>query len=171
MLLFATVENGNAIFNFFENNLLNWFVLVGLVGWLWMKYMPGVFASRQQSITTAIADAARARAEGEAFFRVQKEKIASAEKEADNILAEAVQVAKQMKEEMEKQTAREVADLKARIEQEIANERQLAISQLRSAAAKAAITLSGAALPPAITDSARARLLDQFLAELEVVRK
>jgi F0F1-type ATP synthase membrane subunit b/b' len=170
MLLFATMENSNAFISLFENNLFNWVLLVVFVGWLCAKYAPAAFASRASGIQTALEDAGRARAEGEAFLQAQKQKIANAEKEMDNILAEAVQVANQMRQQMEKQTAKEMADLQARMEQEMSNERQLAISQLRSAAAKAAVILTEAALPAAITDGTRKRLLEQFVDQLEVAQ-
>lgn len=171
MLLFATMENTNTFFALFENNLFNWVVLLGAVFWLCGKFMPGMFSTREENINTALQDAARVRAEGEAFLEAQRQKIANAEKEMDNILAEAVQVANEMRQQMESQTQKEMNDLRVRIEQEIANERQLAISQLRTAAAKAAVRLSEAALPAAITDGSRARLLEQFVDQLEVARK
>jgi len=171
MFLFATMENSNPFLSLFENNLINWCVLIAGLYWLINKYLPPIFAAREESIKTALADAARARAEGETFLEAQKQKIANAEKEMDNILAEAVQVANQMRQQMEAQTQKEIADLSARIGQEIANERQLAISQLRSASARAAINLTKSALPAAITDGVKTRLLDQFVGELEVASK
>lgn len=173
MLLFATMEHADTLkvlFEIFENNLINWLLLVGVIGWLGAKFLPGAFAARQSGIQSALTEASRARQEGEAFLEAQIKRISNAEKEMDNILAEAVAVANQMKEQMEQQTQKEIADLRLRIEQEIANERQLAISQLRTAAAKASIALTEAAMPAAITDGVKQRLLDQFVEQLEAAR-
>lgn len=166
MLLFAAVD-GNALFALFANNLINWIMLIVFLCWLIMKYSPPAFNARESSIRSALADAARARAEGETFLEVQKRKIANAETEMDNILAEAVQVAGELRKHLEEETRAEMEHFAGKIEQEIAGERQIAISQLRAAAAAAAISLTESALPAAITDSARARLLDQFLEQLE----
>ncbi len=171
MFLFAAESGSLSLFSPFENNLLNWFALLAFLAWLWMKYMPAVFASRQEEITLALAEAARAKAEGEAFLEEQKKRVASAEQESDGILAEALELAGQMRQQMEAQTEKEMAELKQRIEQEIAAERQMAISQMRTAAAKAAIRLTESALPRTITDDVRSGLLDQFLDELEAASR
>jgi len=170
MLLLAAAEHGFMLFDF-ENNLINWLVLVVLLCILMARVMPAIFQSRKESIETALSEAAQARANGAAFLREQESKVSNLEKEADAILVEAQEMAERMKQEMQAQTAKDMAELRTRIEHEIAGERQLAISQLRTATSKAAIALAEIALPSAITDSAKARLTDQFLQQLEASKK
>lgn len=166
MLLFATAEHGFMLFDF-ENNLINWLLLVVLLCILMAKIMPGIFQSRKESIESALSEASLAKQAGLAFLAEQESRVSNLEKEADGILVEAKQMAERMKQEMEAQTMKDMADLRTRIEHEMANERQLAISQLRTATAKAAIVLTEKSLPSAITDSAKARLMSQFLQQLE----
>ena len=166
-LLFAAAEGGNAIFELFENNLINWVVLVIAICWGASRIMPSVFSNRKSQIDGAIQDARIAREEGEKFLTEQQAKIANAERESDNILVEAKQIAEKMRGDMEAATKKELADLEHRIDQEITNQRQLAVLQLRTAAAKAAIALSESAIPQALNDQAKAKLMNQFMDQLE----
>ena len=170
MLFFATVEQGNPIFGLFENNLLNWLFLIVLIVWLIGKFLPAILKERESAIETALKEAHQARSEGLAFLKAQEEKIENAEREAGDILVEAKKIAEKMKIEMEEQTAREMVDLSHKIKQEIAYERQLAVSQLRAAAAKAAVNLTRAYLPQHVTGSAKEKLLSQFVDQLKTVR-
>ncbi len=163
----AIMHEGFSIFGIFENNLLNWLVLVGLIVWMWSSKMPAVFASRKDGIDAALKEAAAARAEGEAFLAEQQKKIAEAEKEASRIIDEAKQVAIEMKKEIEESTRKDLADLSVRIEHEIAQERQLAITELRAAAAKIAIDLTRETLPKAINSGTKGKLLNDFVDQIE----
>lgn len=170
-IIFATVEHGNPLFELFSNNLINWLALVALIAWLASKHLPGVFATRKEAIETVLKEASQARAEGQAFLEAQQKKIANAEKEAEKILVEAKQMAEQMRAQAEEQTNKAVADLSVKIEQQIAGERQIAITQLRAAAAKAAVRLAEATLPAHMTEGTKERLQGQFFQQLEEIRK
>jgi F0F1-type ATP synthase membrane subunit b/b' len=123
MLFLATVEQSNSLFALFENNLINWLLLIVLLFWLGNKYLPGAFRSRQNSIETMLREASQARAEGIAFLEAQQKKIANAEKEAEKILVDARHMAEQMRTQLEEQTRRELDDLRLKVEQQIAGER------------------------------------------------
>ena len=152
---------------FFQNNLVNWLILVGVVSYFWMKIMPGVFGSRRQKIQSAIDDAVRAKQDGEAFLAEQRDRISNAEKEAERILVEANQVAEQIKVQTAERTTKEVAALQQKLEQQIANHRQLVIMELRSQAAVAAVRLAEASLPGAITPAVKKGLQERFVTQLD----
>lgn len=163
----AAAEGGNPVFALFENNLINWIVLIVLIVWFASKKLPGVFAQRTSAIDAAIQEARLTREEGEKFLQDQQQKIANAEKESDNILVEAKQIAEQMRSDMESATKKEVSDLETRIQQEIDNQRQMAVMQLRIAAAKAAIKLSEEGIPKALNDNMKGKLVNDFIDQLE----
>ncbi|MBI4534434.1 MAG: hypothetical protein HY711_10865 [Candidatus Melainabacteria bacterium] len=169
MFFLAAVEHSNPIFGLFENNLINWAFLIIIIIWLGSKFLPAAFRSRQTTIERALKEASQAREEGLAFLEVQKQKILSAEQDAENILIEAKQVAQQMKQQMEAQTQKELADIQLRISQEIAQERQLTLQQLRAQVARAAVRLTELTLPSHVTHSTNQKLLDDFLGELEAI--
>lgn len=166
MFILAAAEHNFSFFDF-ENNLVNWLVLVVLLIWLMSRILPPVLKNRKETIETALSEASAARAEGLAFLAQQHQKMENAEKDADKILLEAKQIADKMRLDMEAQALKDAADLREKIEQEIANERQLAITELRAAAARASIVLTEASLAGAMTDSIKAKLMSQFLKQVE----
>jgi F-type H+-transporting ATPase subunit b len=167
----AAAEGGNPVFQLFENNLINWIVLVVVIVWFSAKALPGVLAQRRSTIDSALQEARQARVEGEAFLTEQQQRIANAERESDNILIEAKQIAEKMRTDMDVATKKELADLQTRMEQEIVNQRQMAIQQMRTTAAKAAIALSEVALPQAMNDRVKGKLLNDFIEQIEATSK
>jgi F-type H+-transporting ATPase subunit b len=91
----------------------------------------------------------------------------NAQKESDKIVDEAKTVAQQMKAEILNQTTREVADLHRKLESALANERQMIITEVRTAAVEAAIQLSQGYLEKNVSESDNKRLLSQFMQELD----
>jgi F-type H+-transporting ATPase subunit b len=150
----------------FENNLINWLLLVVAIVFLWQKSMPAVFAARRKSIEGAIDEARRAREEGQAFLAEQTKRIENAEKEAEHILVEAKQVAQQLKNQITEQTKKDSTDLEKKIEQQISGHRQTVITELRSQAAIAALRLAEIELPAALSDNAKKGLQERFVGQL-----
>jgi len=122
---------------------------------------------QESCIETAIADAAAAKAEGEAFLQKQQAAVANIEQDSARIIAEAKQVATEMQAQMDQQTQKDTADLLKKIEAQIAGERQLAITELRAAAARASIKLTEQVLPSLMTADAKSKLLSQFMEQLD----
>lgn len=151
----------------FRNNLANWIVLVILVAILWSKNMPKAFADRRRKIQTALDEAAKAQQEGTQFITAQKQRIENAEREADQILVEAKQVAERMKVDIAEQTKKDAVDLEKKIEQQIQTHRQMVITELRSQAATVAVRIAEASLPGAITPSVKQGLQERFISQLD----
>ena len=153
----------------FENNLINFIVLAVLLGILWQRVMPGVFAARKERIERDLTEAKRIQREGEEFYEQQKVRIANAEKEAELILVDAKRVAEQMKEQITQQTKKDAEDLEKKITQQIATQRQMVITELRSQAATVAVRIAEASLPGAITGKVKQGLQDRFIKQLDSV--
>jgi F-type H+-transporting ATPase subunit b len=151
----------------FSNNLFNCLILVGILVYMWMRLTPSVFEARKARIESAIKEAAQARLEGQEFFKKQEARIASAEAEGKNILADAEKLAQKLKADIEVQTANDARALSERITQQIAGEYQKAIMDLRSRSATAAVKLSEASLSQAVSGEASARLLAEFVEQLD----
>jgi F-type H+-transporting ATPase subunit b len=162
-------DSFQTLFDLFENNIINWIGLVILLVYLWRKTMPQVFAARKERIESALRDAATARQEGQDFLVQQEQRLLNAKGEAEQILAEARAVAESMKAQIAEQTKADAQELSRKLEQEIVAQKQIALTELRSQAASAAIKLAESILPAAMTPSAKARLLSQFIEQLETV--
>jgi F-type H+-transporting ATPase subunit b len=153
----------------FENNFLNFIVLFIALGVLWSKVMPGIFQGRKHRIDSAIAEAGRAKEEGNAFLNTQKARIANAEKEADQILVEAKETAEAMKRDIADSTRKDIENLHIKIDQQIATHRQMVITELRSQAATLAVRLAEASLPGAITPAVKQGLQERFINQLDSI--
>jgi F-type H+-transporting ATPase subunit b len=151
----------------FKNNLANWIVLVILLAVLWQKNMPKLFADRRRKIDTALTDASKAQTEGERYITEQRDRIQNAEREAEQILVEAKQLAERMKVDIAEQTKKDSADLEKKIEQQIATHRQMVITELRSQAATVAVRIAEASLPGAITNKVKEGLQERFINQLD----
>ncbi len=151
----------------FKSNVINWLFLVGFLIYAWSKMVPPMLEKRAKSIEDAIASSKQTQAESEAFLKEQKGKLDNAQKEADKIVDEAKVVAQQLKAEIESQTKREVADLEKKLEAAIDNERLMIVTEVRSAAAKAAVELSRVYLEKNVTEADNKRLLTQFMQQLD----
>lgn len=153
----------------FANNLINWIVLVILLGILWAKVTPAMFASRKEQIETALREASAARQEGQNFLKEQEVKIANAEKDAEQILVEAKRVASEMRAQIANDTKAEAEEIRKKIEQQIASEKHQAVTEMRSQAATVAVRLAEATLPGAVSDTARKRLLGEFIQQVDTI--
>ncbi|HEY9683868.1 MAG TPA: hypothetical protein V6C86_19960 [Oculatellaceae cyanobacterium] len=169
MFLFAVESAGflDQAKELFENNLINWILLVVGLVYLYNKFVPPLFVKREESIKAALADAAEAKRQGQEFLAEQKKRIENAEAEQKQILADARHLADQLKMQMEAQAKSDAAQLLTKIEQQIANERQSAVTELRQAAAAASIKLTEQILPSLLDGEAKAKLLNQFMEQLD----
>jgi F-type H+-transporting ATPase subunit b len=153
--------------SWFENNLINWLVLVVLLVILWNKVTPAMFAKRAESIETSLREAAQTRAESEALLKEQEAKVANVEQEVAQRKSDAKALSEELTLQREKQTEKDLADLAHKLQNQIATERAVAITDLRGSVVKAAIHLTEEALPSMMNDSIRGKLLNQFMEQLD----
>jgi F-type H+-transporting ATPase subunit b len=153
----------------FKSNVINWVILVGFLFYGINKLVPPMLAKREASIKEEINVAERIKAESDAFFLEQKQNLENAQRESENIVDEAKVLAETMKTEIKSQTTREVADLQRKLEAAIANERQMIVTEVRSAAVEAAVKLSRSYLEKNVDEADNKRLLSQFVAGLDTL--
>jgi F0F1-type ATP synthase membrane subunit b/b' len=91
----------------FENNLINWLVLVAAIVYLWNKYVPPMFKAREEQIENSLKEAALAKKQGQELFQEQKKRVENAETEKKQILVEAKELAEQLKLQMEAQALKD----------------------------------------------------------------
>ncbi|MFA7337806.1 MAG: ATP synthase F0 subunit B [Candidatus Obscuribacterales bacterium] len=168
MFLFAEVEH-NQLFAMFENNVINWVLLVAFFWWVMAKNLPPVFQARDESINATLAAAQKARLDAEALLEKQKAAVANAEKEAEQIIVEAKTIAKEMQANLEAQTKKDIAEMLVKFENAVAGERQLLVNELRQASVKAAIELTRGQLASQTSAEVKANLLNQFMEQLETL--
>lgn len=151
----------------FSNNLINWLLLVAILIFMWMKLTPPIFAARKEKLEAAMREAEQARLEGEQFQKEQEARVQNAEAEAAKILEDAKKMAADMSAEIRRQTETESAALSKRITDQIQNEKNMAESEIRRRVASVAMKLTSESLQGAITPSAKSKLLNQFVEQLD----
>lgn len=150
-----------------ESNIINWLILLVILFWLGSKTLPPAIAARKSAIDSELRAAGEAKEKALKQLEEQKQKVDKADKEAEQILVEAKQAAEQMRIEIDKQTDVDMASLLKKFESALANERQSAIAEMRAVAIRAAIKLTEESLSAAMTEEARAKLLTQFVEQLD----
>src|SRR5262245_12729875 len=106
-----------------DNNVINWLILVALIIYGINKLVPPMLAARAKSIDEALASAKEAKAESAKFLQDQETALENLRKDAEKMKEEAKVVAEQQKAEMERQTAAEIAALEKKFEAAIENQR------------------------------------------------
>ncbi len=157
--------------NPFQDNLINWLLLLVFLGWLIAKNLPPVFNSRRQSIESEISAAATAKAEASAFLESQRQQLADVEKDIQKMIADAKHAAQQSTALIEEQTTKEMNDLLIKFESAIQNERRLLVTELRTAAVKAAVAISQEQLSNQVNERVKSELLNKFMSELDTIAR
>ena len=153
----------------FDNNFINWLLLLAFLGWLIAKNLPPVFTSRRQSIEMEIASAKTSKEEGEAYLEEQRKKVANIEAETKQMIADAQKAAQLSASLIEEQTSKEMGDLFLKFESSIQNERQLLVTELRTAVVKAAVVISEEQLRNQVNEKVKGELLNKFMSELDTI--
>ena len=126
------------------------------------------FSERTQAIEGGLAAAETKQAEADARLAELEQRLGEARHEAARIREEARSQGQGILDEMRMQSQTEAARILERAEEQLANERQQTITELRREVGQIAMTLAERIVGESLRDDARAtRTVDRFLADLE----
>jgi F-type H+-transporting ATPase subunit b len=127
-----------------------------------------VFVARREAIEGGIERAETMQAEANAALEQYRAQLAEARSEAAQIRDQARAEGQQILEELRVQAQEEAARIVARGEEQLANQRQQVINELRGQIGALAVDLAGRVVGESLADEARRRgTVDRFLAELD----
>jgi F-type H+-transporting ATPase subunit b len=127
-----------------------------------------VFVARREAIEGGIERAEAMQAEANAALEQYRAQLAEARSEAAQIRDQARAEGQQIIEELRVQAQEEAARIVARGEEQLANQRQQVINELRGQIGALAVDLAGRVVGESLADEARRRgTVDRFLAELD----
>lgn len=171
MFIFAEIgqENLVSVLLDFKSNLINWILLIVLLVWAIKKFVPAFISQRQQAINDELQLAIKTRQDAEVALAEQKSKIDKAEHEAEKIVLEAKETAKRMSDDLKKQTEAEIADLHKKFDAALTNEKQSAISEMRSVVARAAVQLAEESLKSGLNEKSKTKIAHEFMGELSKI--
>jgi F-type H+-transporting ATPase subunit b len=120
---------------------------------------------RRSRIERGLQDAEQARADRENAEQERLSTLAEARREANDILARAQKVAQETRDADIAATREELERLRARASEEIAAEKQRALSELRGEVADLALAAAGVVVGESMTGERQRRLVEAFLAD------
>ena len=118
---------------------------------------------REQTIHNALAEAQRARQEGEQLLIQHQQMLADANREVMRLIEQGREEAERLRLSMTEQAREETQRLTEAARREIVRERQLAMQELKNTAADLALAAAGRLLNAAMTSEDHRRLVTEFL--------
>jgi F-type H+-transporting ATPase subunit b len=142
---------------------INFAILVGGLGYLAGKYMPGYFESRNEEIRESLDAAAKIKQQADARAAEIEARLKNLEPEIAELKAKAKEEIAAEGERIRQETADAVARIQAHAENEISAQAKVAQSELRAFAAKLALEAAENKLRSQIDPQQDAALINGFL--------
>jgi F-type H+-transporting ATPase subunit b len=175
VLLFAALsahaaeEGGNAA-NERASELFKWInfaIVAGLVGWVFLKITPPIFRKNAEAIGSAITAATAAKAEAERQLREAETKLARLEQEVTQLRATAQREAAAEAERIRNATQSDIVKIGAAAKAEVAAAERAARLELKAIAANLAVDGAESLLAKQLTPQAQESLVAAFVKTLE----
>ena len=147
--------------------LINYVVLLILLGALAYRPLLNALDSRVESIRESLAAADRAREEAATSRSAVEEELNEARREGQRLLDQAREAAERFREEEMGRARQAAEEFSERARADIARERDAAISEVRAAFGDLAITAAERIIRRSVDRQAHQELIDQVLAEGE----
>jgi F-type H+-transporting ATPase subunit b len=148
------------------------FLVFGVMAKLLMPRITKTLAERTELIEGGLARSEEAQAEAKDLLDQYRQQLADARHEAARMRQEANEQGAQIIAEMREQAQAESRRITEAAQAQIAAERQQALNSLRTEVGTLATELASRIVGESLTDEARqSRMVDRFLAELEVTNQ
>lgn len=163
----AAAEGGFGLnLDFFETNVINLAIVIGLLFYLGQKVLGNILAQRRAEIEEAIADAERRQKEAAAQLADREQKLAQAQAEAERIKAQAAQQAEKAREAILAQAEKDLARLKAEAGKDLNAAQERAIAELRQRVTAMALERAESQLKTQLDEGKQQKLIDNSIAML-----
>ena len=153
---------------------------VGLIIWTIITFLVVLFVlkkfawphllaaldEREQRISDAIAAAEQARQEAEEVLREHRQKLAAADEEARQVVAEAREAGANVRQTIVSQAREEAERMLDQARTSIESEKRAAIAELRRETAHLAVQAAGALIDANLDDEKNRGLVDDFIARI-----
>ncbi|MCY4602603.1 MAG: F0F1 ATP synthase subunit B [Gemmatimonadetes bacterium] len=153
---------------------------VGLIIWTIITFLVVLFVlkkfawpqllaaldEREKRISDAIAAAEQARQEAEEVLREHRQKLAAADEEARQVVAEAREAGANVRQTIVSQAREEAERMLNQARTSIESEKRAAIAELRRETANLAVQAAGALIDANLDDEKNRGLVDDFIARI-----
>lgn len=162
----AHAEDGNAGDSLLVWRIANFTIFLLIVGYFSVKYAPGFFASRNESIRKSIEEGTLRTQEADARAAEIDRKLADLQAEVDAMRASAGEESAKEFERIEAETRRLLAKIQDQAEQQIALAAKAAQQGLKEYVADLALSLARQRIAPPLAPDVERSLVRSFLAHL-----
>lgn len=146
--------------------ILNLFLQMFLIKkFLWNKVL-AVLDKRRQEADSQITDAQKAKEEAQAIKETYEANMLTARQDAENLLQEARKTAQERSEEILGATRQQVAHMKQKASEDIAQEKKKALNDAKDEISEMAMAIAGKVVGRSLDGEDQTRLVDQFIEEL-----
>ena len=151
--------------------LIIWTIITFLVVLFVLKkfawpHLLAALDEREKRISDAIAGAEQARQEAEEVLREHRQKLAAADEEARQVVAEAREAGANVRQTIVSQAREEAERLLDQARTNIESEKRAAIAELRRETANLAVQAAGALIDANLDDEKNRGLVDDFIARI-----
>jgi F-type H+-transporting ATPase subunit b len=146
--------------------VINIFILLAVLYKLLYRPLLGAISAREQEIKDALTKAAEDRTEAERLRREFEGQIASAQRDAQEILSKATKAATNAKEQIESEARTKAAEMIETASKSIEREKNKALAELREEVATLAIAVAGKVIEKNLDNAEQKRLAERVVAEV-----
>ncbi len=143
--------------------LCNLFIQLLLIKRFLFKPIREMLEKRKAAADAAIVDAERAKQEALDMKNSYETSIQSAKSEAGEIIANATKNAASKSDAILREASEQVVAMKAKAEQDIAQERRKAVNEIKDEIGSMAMEIAGKVIGREINEKDHAKLIDEFI--------
>jgi len=168
VFLLNLAEEKISLFPTFNETLwtiINFSLLAGLLYYFLYKPLINALNKRDEEIEGSLRRAKEDREEAARLRAELEERLANAQREANEIINKATQAANATKEQIEAEARARAEEMLEKASRTIALEKAQAIAELRAEVADLAVMIAGKVIEKNLDDEDQKRLAESFLAE------
>jgi F-type H+-transporting ATPase subunit b len=161
------MESGNAPDLTLLVQIINFFILFGLLRWKLFRPLMKILEERQEKIKSDLDKADQAREEAMSLKKDYENKLKESFKEAQGIVNEATQKGEKVKSELMEKGKEEVMKMKQEGKNQINLEKEKAIGELRKDVSGLAVDIASRLIKKNIDEASNRELINEFIGELK----
>jgi F-type H+-transporting ATPase subunit b len=131
----------------------------------WAPLMKAI-EEREKSIRDAVEGAQKANSEAQALLAQQKEMLAQARREREELIKQAIAEAQQMRTELVAQARADAEHLRQKAREQIEREKRIALQEIRAQVVDLVVEAASKIVASSLTPEAQRKLVEDFIARL-----
>ena len=150
----------------FIAQLCNLFIQLYLIKRFLLKPINAVLEKRKEMATAEITEAEKAKEEARAIKAEYEQNMAEAKEKANALITNAQKSAALQSEEVIQEANRQAADIKAKAESDIEQEKKKAVNELKGEIGGMAMEIAGKVIEREISEKDHEKLIDEFISNV-----